>query len=68
MSYKQEADLSEYKLTRRGMLITLVITILGITALLKGSIYLAVFSFIFFSLVLAVTLYEVFINKTHTKP
>ena len=56
----------EYKLTRRGILIILIVLILGVAALLRGSIYLAVFSFVFFSLTLTVTLYEVFMNRKHS--
>ncbi len=55
--------MGEYKLTSKGLIVLLVITILAIFSLIKGSIYLAVFCFVFFSLLLAITLYEVFINR-----
>ena len=55
--------MGDYKLTRRGLLTVLLLLVLAVFSIIKGSIYLAVFSFVFFCIILAVTLYEVMINK-----
>ncbi|MCA0384578.1 MAG: hypothetical protein LCH34_03145 [Firmicutes bacterium] len=55
--------MGDYKLTRKGIIWIAIGAILAMTSLIKGSIYLAVFSFVFFSLLLAITLYEVFLNR-----
>ncbi len=55
--------MENYKITRKGLIALVVLTVLAIVSLLKGSIVLAVFSFVLFSSLLAITLYEVFLNK-----
>lgn len=55
--------MGDFKITRKGRILLVVLTLLAIVSLVKGSIFLAVFSFIFFSMILLVTLYEVFINR-----
>ena len=55
--------MGDYKITVKGLVVLLLITALAIFSIIKGSIYLAVFCFVFFSAVLAATLYEVFINR-----
>lgn len=55
--------MGEYRITRKGIMVLMIMTVIAILSMIKGSIYLAVFSFIFFSFVLAITLYEFFINK-----
>ena len=55
--------MGDYKITRRGMLMLIILIVLATYSVIKGSIYLAVFSFWFCSVLLLITLYEVFINK-----
>lgn len=55
--------MENYKITRKGLIALFILTVLAIVSLLKGSIVLAVFSFVLFSSLLAITLYEVFVNK-----
>jgi len=55
--------LENYKITRKGIIVLVILTVLAIVSLIKGSIILAVFSFVLFSCLLALTLYEVFINR-----
>ncbi len=55
--------MGNYELTLRGKVALALLFILAVISIVKGSIYLAVFSFVFLSLVLVITLYEVFLNK-----
>ncbi|MDH8677749.1 hypothetical protein QE109_06300 [Fusibacter bizertensis] len=55
--------MGDYKLTRRGLLSVLLLLVLAVFSLVKGSIYLAVFTFVFCCIILAITLYEVLINR-----
>ena len=55
--------MENYKITRKGFIVLVAFTVLAIVSLVKGSIVLAVFSFVLFSSLLAITLYEVFFNK-----
>lgn len=55
--------MGDYRITRKGVMILTLISILAIAALMKGSIYLAVFSFIFSASALALIVYEVLLNK-----
>lgn len=55
--------MGDYRITRKGMMLLIMISILAIAALLKGSIYLAVFSFILSATALALIFYEVLLNK-----
>lgn len=55
--------MENYKITRKGSIVLVILTIVAIISLVKGSIILAVFSFVLFSSLLAITLYEVFYNK-----
>lgn len=55
--------MGDFKITRKGRAFLAALTLLAIVSLIKGSIFLAVFSFVFFSVILLITLYEVFINR-----
>lgn len=51
------------KITRKGKIFLLFLTLIAVISLIKGSIFLAVFSFVFFSMVLLITIYETFVNR-----
>lgn len=55
--------MGDYRITRKGVLMLIIFLALATYSVVKGSIYLAVFSFWFCSILLLITLYEVFINK-----
>ena len=63
MFFHRRLSVENYKITRKGLIALFILTVLAIISLLKGSIVLAVFSFVLFSSLLAITLYEVFVNK-----
>ena len=55
--------MGSYKITRKGKIFFSILTFIAIVSLVKGSIFLAIFSFIFFSVVLLITLYELFAKQ-----
>lgn len=56
--------MGDYRITRKGVITLVMISLLAVMALIKGSIYLAVFSFIFSASALALIVYEVLLNKS----
>ncbi|GAU77940.1 hypothetical protein F3D3_2569 [Fusibacter sp. 3D3] len=55
--------MGEYRITRRGKWAIGIVAALGLIALIKGSIFLALFGLLFSTFLLAVSIYEIFINK-----
>lgn len=52
-----------YRITRRGKIVLGITCILGLAALIKGTVYLAVYGLVLSLFLLIVSLYEIFINK-----
>ncbi len=55
--------MGHYHLTTRGKVVLVLLFLIAGIVTLKGSIYLAVFGFVFFTTALVITLYETFINR-----
>ncbi|MBF4694134.1 hypothetical protein [Fusibacter ferrireducens] len=55
--------MGEYRITRRGKCAIGIVVALGLIALIKGSIFLAVFGLLLSVFLLTVSIYEIFINK-----
>lgn len=56
-------SMGEYRITRRGKWAIGIVTTLGLIALIKGSIFLALFGLLLSLFLLVVSIYEIFINK-----
>lgn len=55
--------MGNYHLTKKGKLVLVLLLIIAAIATIMGSIYLAVFGFVFFSTAFVISIYECFINK-----
>ncbi|MGX8797342.1 hypothetical protein ACR6HW_14925 [Fusibacter sp. JL298sf-3] len=52
-----------YRLTKMGKGLLAVLMIVFIAAVVKGTVYFAVFGFVFCALMLSLMVYEVFFNR-----
>lgn len=55
--------MGDYRITKRGKWVLGITCALGVMALIRGSIYLAVFGLVISSFLLGVSIYELFFNR-----